>query len=791
LGPGDDTKMIASWRLAIAVILTTAFFISTGAVHAETEPSASTEISSENINPETAGSVLAKLSDEQVRVLLLKKFQEETATQLPAGNSSSGFLALVIKWLHLIDTGNKEEPESGLKKIIRNARSLPTDLAITFDQFGTGSDRSSFGVNSAMMVLVLLVALFAEKVYQRAIAHFDQQVDGQSVSRLGGGARFGAACLRALASLTSLTVFGGSALLIFVLSPLSETELFRLLFMAVLFIILYVRVVIVLTEIVCAPDQPSFRLLNIDDTASLNLQRVIRISLIFAGGGLAFIALIKEIGIPRESGILLATTLGTLFILLLSYFVVRNRQVVADAIRSGTSTEEEGGWFVRQFSALWHILAILYLVVVWLNFVYAADVGAGHDKGAFLYSLLAVPFFLLFDHIGQWVVQATVAALRLNSDIGKQEQTAASDAKANSPIKQEKLLLIRLGRVVRFAILCAVAVWVLNLWDYQIPYAKEVARAVFESLVTLALALLFWRTASAYIERKIAEFTPDVKEKETDDGEWGAAAQRGRSYTLLPMVRKFIGTVLTVMVTLIILSSIGVNIGPLLAGAGVVGLAVGFGAQKLVSDVLSGFFYLLDDAFRVGEYVQAGSISGTVENITLRNIMLRHHRGMLQIVPYSELGSITNFMRGGIVVKFNLEFPYNTDIDKVRKVIKKVGQTMWEEEEYRDDFIKPIKSQGVREITNSVMVIRIKFTAKPGAHFLIRREAYKRITEALMAIGIHYAHRKVIVELPETVGAQSSESQKLAEVGAAAALTTLAEEEKKQVESKDSSPDIL
>lgn len=181
------------------------------------------------------------------------------------------------------------------------------------------------------------------------------------------------------------------------------------------------------------------------------------------------------------------------------------------------------------------------------------------------------------------------------------------------------------------------------------------------------------------------------------------------------------------MVTLIVLSSMGVNIGPLMAGAGVGGLAIGFGAQKLVSDVLSGIFYLVDDAFRMGEYIEAGGVSGIVEGITLRNVMLRHHRGMLQIIPFSDLGSITNFMRGGIIVKFNLQFPYDTDIDKVRKTIK-----------------------GVREMGDSVMTIRVKFTAKPGAHFVIRREAFKRITKALEAQGIQNAHRKVIVEVAQT-----------------------------------------
>ena len=192
------------------------------------------------------------------------------------------------------------------------------------------------------------------------------------------------------------------------------------------------------------------------------------------------------------------------------------------------------------------------------------------------------------------------------------------------------------------------------------------------------------------------------------------------------------------------------------------GLAIGFGAQKLVADVLSGIFYLVDGAFRVGEYIQTGAVSGSVEAITLRNVMLRHHRGMLQIVPFSDLGSITNFMRGGIIVKFNLQFPYDTDIDKVRKIIKKVGQKMLDDPEVGPDFIQPVKSGGVREMGDSVMTIRVKFTAKPGAHFVIRREAFKLITEALEAQGIQYAHRKVIVEVAqsnESTAADSSQSK--------------------------------
>ncbi len=247
------------------------------------------------------------------------------------------------------------------------------------------------------------------------------------------------------------------------------------------------------------------------------------------------------------------------------------------------------------------------------------------------------------------------------------------------------------------------------------------------------------------------------------------------------MVRKVLGSFLVVIVILTVLSSLGVNIAPLLAGAGVLGLAVGFGAQKLVSDILSGFFFLLDDAFRAGEYIQAGSIRGTVETITLRNVMLRHHLGMLQIVPYTDLGAVTNYMRGGIEITFPLEFSYDTDIDLVRRIIKKVGQAMLEDEELGDDFIQPLKSQIVYEIANSVMVIRVKFTAKPGKQFVIKREAFRRLTEALNQKNIYYAHRKVIVDFPhdeQKSGAAEETKIKLLEAGAATAVGAGIKEQK-------------
>ena len=385
---------------------------------------------------------------------------------------------------------------------------------------------------------------------------------------------------------------------------------------------------------------------------------------------------------------------------------------------------------------------------------------------------------MVADQLVQWVVKYAMSTLLIHQEESEDQEELSEEEMLQR--QKGKALYLRVRSVARIVLIGAFIVWVASLWHIRIPLFSELAAFMLDSIVILTVALVFWQFINSWIERKIQESIPEGEEDEESDDEWGGAAKRGRAYTLLPMLRKFIGSVLLVMVTMTLLSSLGVDIGPLLAGAGVIGLAIGFGAQKLVADVFSGFFYLLDDAFRVGEYLNAGSVSGTVETITLRNVMLRHHRGMLQIIPHSELGAITNFMRGGIVVKFNLDFPYDAPIDKIRKVIKKVGQKMLENEEYGKDFIRPVKSQGVREITNSVMTIRVKFTAQPGTHFVIRREAYRLITESLNAQGIYYAHRKVIVDVADFGDSETAQKdpEQVKQLAGAAAMRTVEEEEK-------------
>lgn len=584
--------------------------------------------------------------------------------------------------------------------------------------------------------------------------------------------KISSALVKILPDIIGLFIFTAVAFLAYSLFVWTSSPFLQLFFLALLLTFTLIRGMIILSQIIFSPSILQFRILPVHCGTANTLHRL----LIWTGGymivSVMFSIVAYKLGAEYRTLQLLLVGFSSVILAITGTSVIIYRQSIKNQII--LSADGEPTWGRRKFADIWHIFALLYLFLLWFLIVHNLESDPGtRSRAAFFLSFFILPIWLMMDRLVQWIVLFSMKTLKIFSEIPPED---ISEEEQNQ-YEKGKIFYFRCRTAARFFLIFVLTVWLASLWGYSFPFLSRFTSAFFDAAIILTIALLFWQFISAWIERKIEESLPE-EEENTEDDEWGGAANRGRSYTLLPMVRKFIGSTLVIMVTMTVLSSMGVDIGPLLAGAGVVGLAVGFGAQKLVADMFSGFFYLLDDAFRVGEYLEAGEVSGTVEGITLRNIMLRHHRGMLQIVPHSELGPITNFMRGGIVVKFNLDFPYDADIDKIRKVVKKVGQAMLLDEEFGKDFIRPVKSQGVREISNSVMTIRVKFTAQPGTHFVIRREAYKRITEALQAKGIHYAHRKVIVDLP--INDEEKMNDEHVKAAGAAALKALDEQQSEQ-----------
>jgi small-conductance mechanosensitive channel len=256
------------------------------------------------------------------------------------------------------------------------------------------------------------------------------------------------------------------------------------------------------------------------------------------------------------------------------------------------------------------------------------------------------------------------------------------------------------------------------------------------------LALLahgVWIAVRSVVDQRLARIGPIDPHQPPDAS--------SRLLTLLPLLRVTTAVLLLVLLVLSALWALGIEITPLLAGAGVLGIALGFGAQALVRDVIAGVFYLAEDAFRVGEYIESGTnTKGTVERITLRSVALRHHNGPLHFVPYGSLGTVRNTSRDWVIDKFNLPLPIDVDSEKVRKMIKKVGEDMKGDPVIGSMMIEPLKGKLYR-IDPGVKIFRCKFRSPPGKQFDVRGNALKRLEEGLKKMGIGFADGRQTVLL--------------------------------------------
>jgi len=186
---------------------------------------------------------------------------------------------------------------------------------------------------------------------------------------------------------------------------------------------------------------------------------------------------------------------------------------------------------------------------------------------------------------------------------------------------------------------------------------------------------------------------------------------------------------------------------PLITGLSIFGLAIGLGSQTLVKDVVAGLFFLVDDAFRQGEYIESSGAKGTVEKISLRSVSLRHPRGPVATIPYGQMGKIQNFSREWVIEKMLFRVALDTDVEVVRKLFKRLGQEIAADPELNDDLLEPFKSQGIAAIEDGTLVIRAKFKAKAGRQFQIRKAILVRVHAALQESGIRLVPKPL--QLPE------------------------------------------
>ncbi len=366
----------------------------------------------------------------------------------------------------------------------------------------------------------------------------------------------------------------------------------------------------------------------------------------------------------------------------------------------------------------WWMAGLAFYALLGMAAVYAALTESGTASRGMATIESALVALLLFETLMHRVTRHIVSELPMAGDV----------------VADCVRLLVRLYVAILIAEALMVRVLSAVTAEEWVPHDRGAKIAALSAVAIYA----GWRFLKYRMDSYIAS-NPLPSADVSGDSEEDVQVAASRLRTLMPLLRVIAGATIAVVGGLLVLSELGVNITPLIAGASVFGLAVSFGSQSLVRDIVSGIFFLAEDSFRIGEYVDCSKVKGTVEGFSVRSLKLRHQNGQLHIVPFGQVGHITNFSRDWTVVKFNIAFANGTDVELLRKTVKKIGLAMMEEAQFKPILLQPLKMQGVVDIKDNSVIVRFKFMARPKNPTMVQRMAIRRMYDQFPALGIQFA----------------------------------------------------
>ncbi len=243
--------------------------------------------------------------------------------------------------------------------------------------------------------------------------------------------------------------------------------------------------------------------------------------------------------------------------------------------------------------------------------------------------------------------------------------------------------------------------------------------------VTVLLAVAVWEAVNAAVERHLARLAREAQ-----------AARSARLRTLLPLLRTTLSVTIVIVAGMMVLSEIGVNIGPLLAGAGIVGVAIGFGSQTLVRDLITGIFLLLENAMQVGDTVTVSGLTGTVENLSVRTLRLRASDGSVQIIPFSSVTTVTNVNRGLGNASVTVSVAAREDTDRVCDVLKEIVAGMREDADFSARMLSDLQLWGVDKLDGASVTIAGQVVCTDSGRWSVQREFNRRMRRRFAELGI-------------------------------------------------------
>ncbi len=668
---------------------------------------------------------------------------QTTETTDPSDDALSETAETTFSYYDFLDAGVARTREQ-IADTFTGLETFPDEMARTGDFLASDIGRRGLMRLALFTVIFVGVGLIVEFLYRRAAAPLCSYLEAQHPTRFFD--RLRQMALLSVLTLLSLTVFAiGSigAFMIFDWPPLMKGALLSLL--AAFFVL---RLVMIVLQFLFAPQAEGLRMINVDPQTAATLTRTITIASGVSLSAFALTGVFRQSPAMVHGDIILFDIAVVISVLAFCFATVSLARYFATHQLTGAVEKIA---LPVSLARLWPVIVCAYLIALGATTILAAD--------RFMKCLLAIGIACLFDAIFRNIIEsqhrkkARLAEAEADPINARAEAAAMEAEEEFKPVQPDLPVFTPvLKRGVRLLAIVFVLASFWRIWGFdRLALAEDagiIARALdasTEIIMILLIADLVWSLIKAFLDERMSQSGAGDRH---GDGEGGGTGL-SRIETLLPLLKNFALTVIVIMVVMVTLSALGVDIGPLIAGAGVVGLAIGFGSQALVRDVVAGVFFLLDDAFRLGEYIEVDNLRGRVENISIRSMQLRHHRGPLQTVPFGEIKSIINHSRDWVIVKLEFRVPFETDVNKIKKLVKKLSAELLEDPLIGDSFIEPLKSQGVRRMEEFNMVIGLKYTSKPGEQFTIRKTVYQSVLAMFKENGIHMASRNVKVDVPD------------------------------------------
>jgi small conductance mechanosensitive channel len=474
--------------------------------------------------------------------------------------------------------------------------------------------------------------------------------------------------------------------------------------------------ILVLMRSIVDPLSARARLLPLSDPVAAYVYVWSRRLVVVSVYGFFVIQALAAVGLPPAGIDALRKLTGLIVASLLVVLVLQNRQPVRAWI-GGTTAAGLLGSLRQRLAEVWHVLAIVYLIAAYL--IWLLEIADGSRF------VLTATVRTVAIALGAWVLvfaleRVVRSAFRISREL--QDRYPMLEASANR-------YLSILQRALQVVILLLALLLVLDSWHIRLlallasGQGADILSRLFSIALVIVLAIVAWDLGGAALDRLLAR-TPEGMTAST------------RMRTLHPLARNALFVVILLVSAVAILSELGVNVAPLLAGAGVVGLAIGFGAQTLVKDVITGAFIVFENSIGIGDVVGVSGRTGTVEAITIRTIRLRDAQGTLHTIPFSAVDTVTNLTRDFSNVVIDVAVSHREDVDAVFTLLTGIAAAMRAEAAFSADVLEPLEVLGIDRFTETGVVLQVKLKTMPGRQWGVRREFLLRMKRAFDARGI-------------------------------------------------------